>query len=281
MLKSMLFAVLFFSTTLLCAQINFLDAVANGDITVKVKSLGGISNKCLSLTFEKTSKKNLKIIIPAGYLFEAADSTTQDILTLENTIFTLSQPKQFIKIGGFCAEAHNSSPSANENFDTGKKVSGNLLKLAEYLNSKQLYRESSAQMAVWAVTDSFDVASITHPGILAFTCQLLNVPLPSYKAKYEVRNAPSTPAHRAPIVEPTPFAYEGNFEHQSNVACKVSVYMVNEQGETVRTMFADREHLPGWAKYSFYFKTTRLPKGSYEIVFAVDGKVTKKIKVRY
>jgi hypothetical protein len=281
MLKSIVFLVLLsINANFLSAQISFLDALAEGDISVKVKSLGGASGQCLALTFEKNNKKPIKLLIPAGCIFEANDSTSQDIITVENTIVTLTQPKQFLKINGYCAEARHSSPLKDELFDTGKKSTGALLKLAEYLQEKKLHRHESVQLAIWAVTDSFDVASITHPGMLAFTCQLLSVPLPAYRAKYELRpNTPNRP--RAPIVEPAPFAYEGNFEHQSNVACKVSVYMVNKQGEKVRTMFEQRDHLPGWAKYSFYFKTTKLPKGEYEIIFAVDEKPTKKIKIKY
>jgi hypothetical protein len=281
MLKSIIFLVLLSTTAnFLSAQINFFDAIAEGDITVNVKSLGGASGQCLSLTFEKTTKKPIKLLIPAGCIFEAKDSTSQDIITVENTIFTLTQPKQFLKINGYCAEARHNSPTKDEQFASGKKSAGALLKLAEYLQEKKLHRHESVQLAIWAVTDSFDVAAITHPGILAFTCQLLGTTLPAYRAKYEVR--PNTPTQtRTPMVEPAPFAYEGSFEHQSNIACKVSIYMVNKHGEKVRTMFEQRDHLPGWAKYSFYFKTTKLSKGEYEIIFAVDEKPTKKIKISY
>ena len=273
------FICLVFSGPLLNAQkaILFTDALRDGQITFTVKSQGGHSGQCLSVHFEKMTDKPLRLSIPAGHIFEPKDSTYQNIIIVKNEEFTLTKTKQFVRINGLCAQSGDASPAVFAMFELGKMAEGNLLKMAVYIAEQRLWNESDAQYAIWCMSDSLPVASISHKGLLSTACQLLGQPLPQYKLNYPT--APPTSRTRQPVLEKTPFSAEGAFEYQSNTEKEISVYVLNEAKERVRTVFEGQRHLPGWAKYSFYFKTTQLPPGKYEVVMYADKQPVKKIKI--
>ena len=280
--KPFLLLLFFFFSHFAGAQkaITFTQAIAEGKVEVTLKSVGGHSGRCIAVHFEKKTDKSLKIIIPAGHVFQPADSAYQQIIAIKSEEFVLTKPKQFIKIQGLCAQSHHASPSSTAPFLVGSMAVGNLLQMAEFIASNKLWNVNDAQYAIWSITDSVDVASIGHKALQQKACELLGVPLPEYKAKYNI-TPPAPSARPRPVLERTPFSYEGAFEYRSNTEVEIAVYVEDTSGTRVRTIFEHQKHLPGWAKYSFYFKTTKLKKGIYWVVLYADDQVVKKIKIKY
>lgn len=268
----------------------FTDALAQGLIAVEVKGLGGHTGQCIAVHFERLKDKPLKIKIPAGHIFEAADSTTQNIISVKEEVFTLTAKKQFIRMQGFCAESGDSGPFNQETFHLGKMAVGNLLKMAQFIADKKLWNESDAQYAIWCMSDSLRVESLSHPGLLNMACQLLGQPLPSYKINYpKIATAPPTPRQpnqprprRQPVFEKKPLSVEGVFKYEAKQDTKISVYVENTAGEKVKTIFEQQPQQAGVSgKYTFSFQTTKLPPGVYEVVLYAGEVPVKKIKVNY
>jgi hypothetical protein len=283
-----LLLIFFFIGWLLPAQepLTFTEAIAQKKVLLSaVKGLGGHTGQCISVHFERLTDEPLKLKIPAGHIFEASDTTVQNIITVKDEIFTLTKKKQFVRVHGLCSEAGDSGPMADEVYTVGQSATGNLLKMAQFIAEKRLWDHAEAQYAIWCMSDHLRVAGLSHPGMQQMACQLLGQPLPSYRINYDRSGQRTTVANsttrRQPVFEKKPLSVEGSFEYQSNQTKKISIFVRNSAGERVRSIFDNQEHLPGYAKYSFFFKTTQLPEGKYEVVLEADGQFVKKITVEY
>jgi hypothetical protein len=276
--------------------LNFKDALAEGKVLVTVKSQGGHTGKCISVHFERLTDKPLRVKIPAGHIFECVDSAYQNIVVVKSEEFTLNNKKQFIKVEGLCCEASNGSPFQNAVYQIGQLATGNLLKMAEFISDKQLWTVGDAQTAIWCMTDSIQPAGISHPALQGMACQLLGVPIPEYKMKYTASTTGSASSastgsatnastvRRAtprPVLEKKPLSVEGDFSYYTKEDTEISVLVKNEAGDTVRTIFDHQKQSIGMAKYSFYFKTSKLPPGNYEVILYAGDVAKKKIKVKY
>jgi hypothetical protein len=278
---------LLFQQSVIAQVLNFKDALAEGKVLITVKSQGGHSGKCISVHFERLTDKPIRIKIPAGHVFECADSAYQNIVIVKSEEFTLNNKKQFIKVEGLCCEASNGSPFKNAVFHIGQLATGNLLKMAEFISDKQLWTVGDAQTAIWCITDSIQPAGISHPALQSMACQLLGVAIPEYKMKYSAStgSVTSAPVGRRvvppPVIEKKPLSVEGDFSYYTKEEVEVSVLVKNEAGDTVKTIFDHQKQSMGMAKYSFYFKTTKLPLGNYEVILYANEVAKKKIKVKY
>ncbi len=262
----------------------FTQALAEGKILVSVKSQGGHSGQCISVHFERLTDDPIRIQIPAGHIFECADSAYQDIIVLKSEEFALKAKKQFIRLNGVCAEASHGSPIKEMAYQLGKMAQGNTLKMAEYIAGQKLWAHEEAQLAIWCMTDSMNPAGLRHPGLLSTACQLLNISKPEYKVNYARPTAPPPPrrvARPRPVMTREPLSVEGDFIYHTNDSTLISVLVLNEKGDTVRTIFDQYPHPPGQGKYSFFFKTTKLPPGNYEVVLYDRNRPKKKMKVKY
>jgi hypothetical protein len=289
-------ALLSWQTALSAQTLNFKDALAEGKVLISVKSQGGHTGKCISVHFERLTDKPFRVKIPAGHVFECVDSAYQNIVVVKSEEFTLNNKKQFIKIEGLCCEASNGSPFQNAVYHIGQLATGNLLKMAEFISDKQLWTVGDAQTAIWCMTDSIQPAGISHPALQGMACQLLGVPIPEYKMKYSTSTGSASSAsttgsasnastvRRAtprPVLEKKPLSVEGDFSYYTKEDTEISVLVKNEVGDTVKTIFDHQKQSIGMAKYSFYFKTTKLPQGNYEVILYAGDVAKKKIKVKY
>jgi hypothetical protein len=282
-MRPLLLSILISLTTVLSAQdaLLFTEALAQGKILVTVRGVGGHTGQCVSVHFERLTDKTITVKIPAGHVFEPTDSTQQNIVVLKSAELVLDAKKKFIKIYGACSQSHDASPATGAMFHLGKIAEGNLLKMAQFISDKKLYNEADAQFAVWCMTDSLDPASITHPGLLNMACQLLAIPLPQYKVNYPKSTTATPTARPRPTFVKQPLSFEGVFEYQTNTEKDICVYVQDTAGIKVRTIFEHQKQPPGWAKYSFSFKTTKLPPGIYWVILFADDKAVKKIKIKY
>ncbi|MBK8555313.1 MAG: hypothetical protein IPL65_05845 [Lewinellaceae bacterium] len=276
-----LLLLLFLFPIFLSAQTEYTlqDALDKEQIKLRVDGAGGHSGQSLVLHIERLAKRAIKVRIPAGLVFEPADTNLQALVVVKEELIALENPKVFFKVWGVCSEAHDRSPGEGDVFTPGELAAGALLKLTQYISDNKLYRDGDAQSAVWAVTDAYPIATIQHKGLLATTCQLLGQPLPEYKINTSAATRPARPREVAMQYEP--LSVEGNFEYQTNTEKIINVYVIDSTGNKVRSIFENQRHPPGWAKYSFYFKTTKLPRGTYEVCLDDGEKIVKKIKVTY
>ncbi len=282
-----LFTVFFSGSAFSQKKLTLAEAISQNLIRLEVDATGGHSGQSLALHFEKLTKKPLEIRVPAGQVFVAGDSTSQNLMAVREEIFDLKNEKTLLKIYGLCIEATDGSPYQKEKFSLGKMASGALLTVAEFISKNKLQANYNAQIAIWCVTNGRPVASIGHKGLLALTCQALGVPLPEYRIVEEprretvVNHVLPTVVHRPPAEVYKPFRVEGEFDFQSNTDRVVNVFVFNSAGEKVKTLFANHHFRAGRGKLKFVFETSKFPRGEYEVCLHDGEKVVKKIKVKY
>jgi hypothetical protein len=289
MRKSVIFFFLFAILPLIshaAAYTPLAEALKKGLIEVSIVSLGGHSKQCVQVQVTRIGSTPCKISIPAGHVFEPADSSTQNIIVVREELFTLSRPKMTLEVWGLCAEPSDASPTAKEAFLPGKMAGGVLQKMAEYLSKSGLYIESDAQTAIWAMVDSMHTPGIGHKGLLSAACQILGKPLPEYsikrlKSRSSPTPVPATP-RRVPAYVPEPMQVEGRFQYESQKDVIVSAFLQDSSGQKIKTFFEAQKQSTGIkATYHFEYKTTKLKPGTYTVVFYVDDRPAKKIIVRY
>jgi hypothetical protein len=109
-----------------------------------------------------TNKTNyqLEIEVEAGSIFASADEAVQDLMVTKSEIFALKPRGNYtINLFTMCIQSHNMSPGKGDLFTYGRQANGDLLDLVKLID-KHKYQNSTAQSAVWAITDGASIADI-------------------------------------------------------------------------------------------------------------------------
>jgi hypothetical protein len=257
------------------APIPIQTALAQKSIRLRMETQTG--SRGLTLHIERVGNSALRLVIPAGMLFLPSDTAAQTLINVKEEVFTLNQKKTFIQLKSYCSEAGDMSPSPEDTFQMGNLATGALLKMAEYISKNALYEHQEAQEAIWCITDQHSPASLSHKGLLTTACQLLNTPLPEYK----VKTAPIVEVPRRPVQPPTPMEIEGVFTYEAKDSCVLSLAVFNDKNEKVKVFYENMAYPPSKIKYKFSWKTTKMPRGTYEVRLLDRDRLLKKMVVRY
>lgn len=257
------------------------EAIKKGLLTVSAEGNGGHTGECLALHLRNKSKKKLEVRIPPGQIFEAGDSSLQNLMvSMEERLFVESGATAVRKLFGFCIEASNGSPRPGSVFNIGKLAEGNLLKMANFLNENKLHNHPSAQNAVWAVTDADRLEGIGDPTLTKFLADMLGKPMPEYHIRYQTppqdRQLPGQPANWREA-----FAMNGLFYYDLAADKQVDFGLYNEAGELVHTLFKNRLQKRGSHKFRFEFEVRGLPKGKYFARLTSRGGVIKELAMEF
>ena len=266
----------------LSAQVlDIADAVRKGYLSVSAEGAGGHDGECLKLNLKNKSKKKLEVRVPAGQIFEAGDSSLQNLMvSKEESFFVESGASRIAKLFGFCIEANDGSPGENSIFKMGKLAEGNLLKMAKYLSDNHLHQNPSAQYAVWAVTDADRLEGIGDPTLTKFVADMLGKPMPEYHIEYQAppqdRLLPGQPANWREA-----FTMNGLFYYDLANDQQVDFGLYNEAGELVHALFKNRLQKRGSHKFKFEFEIRGLPKGKYFARLTSRGGTLKELAVEF
>lgn len=257
------------------------DAIKKRLVSVTATGMGGHSGQCLQLQLRNLSKKKLEISVPAGQIFEAGDSSLQNLMVSKAESFMVESGKSSTrKLFGFCVEASDGSPGENSLFKMGKLAEGNLLKMANYLNENHLHDHPSAQYAVWAVTNADRLEGIGDPVLTKFVADMLGKPMPEYQIQYNAppqdRQLPGQPANWREA-----FAMNGLFYYDLATDKQVDFGLYNEAGELVHSLFKNRLQKRGSHKFRFEFEIKGLPKGKYYAKLTSQTGVIKELAMEF
>ena len=270
------------SNGILNAQVlDIAEAIKKGFLTVSAEGSGGHSGECLQLHFKNKSKKKLEVRVPAGQVFEAGDSSLQNLMVVKEESFLVESGASRVgKLFGFCIEASDGSPGDGSVFKLGKLAEGNLLKMAKYLNDNKLHEHPSAQYAVWAVTDADRLEGIGDPALTKFVADMLGKPMPEYHIQYQTppqdRQLPGQPANWREA-----FAMNGLFYYELSSDKHVDFGLYNESGELIHSLFKSRLQKRGHHKFKFEFEIRGLEKGKYFARLTNGGNVIKELAVEF
>lgn len=162
-MKNLIFLILFsflLNQTAFSAKVKLADAISKHQITVEVIGNGGYNGK--SLNMKATNKTNypLEIEVEAGSVFASADESVQDLMITQSETFALKpRASHTANLFTMCIQSHNMSPSLGDLFTYGRKANGDLLELAKLIDEND-YQNSTAQSAVWSITDGGSITDI-------------------------------------------------------------------------------------------------------------------------
>jgi hypothetical protein len=281
MLKTTLSLYLLFLLQIAYAQtdVSLQDAIDQQLISVKVMAEGGTRGQSICLLVEKLKGKACRVLIPAGQLFYPSDTAMQTFINVHDEHLVLDQSKEKKRLFALCAEATDAAPGQGQAFAVGELAKNSALKIAQYLSEQGLFDHAEAQYAMWAATNQYPVASIAHQGLLNFTCQTLGLAVPEYRI---VQDAMPDAAAGQRALRYKPMRIEGKFTFQDTTARTLTVVLLDEQGEVVRTIIPERPYDAGVKKtFTYQFKTDMLAFGKYQVCLRADHQSVKCIEVEY
>ena len=251
-----------FRTTV--SPIDLNEAIEKGLIELEALGAGGHSGECLKVKLKNLQKKDLEITIPAGMVFEANDSSLQNLMIVkEETLLVEKGKTRIAKLHSYCVEAWDGSPGEGTPFRLGKMAVGNLLAFAQFLSAEKHYNNEYAQNAVWAVSDEDRLENIGDPALAKHVAKLLGKPEPQYNVKYKQpdvsRMLPGTPVRQMQEA----LSMNGLFYYTLATDKIVNFELYNEEGEMVHALFKNRRQKRGYHKFRFEFEISNLPKGKY------------------
>lgn len=141
-------------------QISLEQALEQKLVRIALQGNGGYRGECLKVLVENLSPAALSVKIPAGQIFASEDTSVQDlIVTQEELLVMAPKERKTRNLLTMCTQSFNMSPSKGEKFRLGPLAVGGLLTLAQKISRKG-YQNSTAQSAVWSLSNQESVRSI-------------------------------------------------------------------------------------------------------------------------
>ncbi len=227
----------------------------------------------------KNLKSGVTIRIDNGLIFNAIDTSFQDIVVTQQLITELKPGQsKTLEIYGMCIKEHNSAPADKVTYKAGSVTGGDLKKMTLFIEQKKYFNQC-AQQAVWVIRGSRDINDLNGydedgwEDIVKFTASLLNVPVPERPKADDYQRNYYTP--------PTKHVIKGSFEIDWPQECKATVGMFNKQGIIVRELYNNPRHPAGPKKVSFEFDANQYTDPVYDIKMIIDGEVfiEKEVKI--
>lgn len=155
------FFLIFSSFSLQAQEIDFSEALEKKIIRTGIIGNGGHSGKCLKLSLLSRSNSLLKIKIPAGWIFESEDSSTQDLMVMKEQLFVINpRASKTIDLFTMCTQSNNHSPNKGAYFQVGRLAQNYLLKLAQRVSQGSWHNSSTVQSAVWSIANGESIDNI-------------------------------------------------------------------------------------------------------------------------
>jgi len=266
--------------TCLASGISVEEALKKGFVKMHIAGSGGHTGSVIRMKIDNLTARPLELKVEAGRRIDSKDSTEQDLLITKTELFTLG-PRQSkkLKLNGMCCQAHHSSPDSGDGFLVGKMADSNLIKLASYIDKNHWYTESSAQEAVWVLSDNNPMESIsgddaTGKALQQFVSKLTGRALPKYAIRYKETDGTTAFSNKA-------LEISGMFEYDlfSNGVVTFGIY--DKDNKLVEIFFAERLQNKGHYSFKYSYSATGLPSGSYYAKLRVDGQLRKEMKFEF
>ncbi|MFI5202955.1 MAG: hypothetical protein ACHQF2_00545 [Flavobacteriales bacterium] len=249
------------------------DALTQQKIELACTGLGGHSGKSVELTIKNNSGAPLQLRVPQGTLFEASNSSEQNLVVPETELISLAKgEKKKYKVSGFCTELHDMSPDKGSGFSLSRTNDSVLVKLVNYITRHPGLPTGAIQEAIWCVTNGSNVSNICNETpakvkeLREFVCSLT--------AKKDVWY--DTPRER--IVTPerlisnVPTIVTGMLEFEATEIMKVKSEIRDSLGKVI-TANPETMTFPK-GKFHFDFKVTvkGWEKGKYTVIYYTETK---------
>ncbi len=247
------------------------DALKQKRVSSKVMMRYGI-DRGIYLSATNLTKETLSILVPVGFVFQAADSSFQDFIHLDNRTFQLAAyDTQSMFMDAMCIHASRRCPAEDAIFLPTTVASGHLLALTTFALAQKLQNEDGMQSALWAITNDHELTGISNLVLAKFVAQRLGKPLPDYFVNYKTRVEPNLVAETA--LEP--LAITGLFQYTLAADQQVKLDLVDSTGRSVLSdynMVQTMNQTKGRHRFTFTLELTGIARGTYFVkMLAVSG----------
>jgi hypothetical protein len=120
--------------------------------------------ECNIITIKSYVANDLDIIVPAGLILKAHDEEVEDkVVTMTHTINVKALSRKDSKLFAMSINLYKNVPILYTEFEVGAIATGDLLKIAEYIDENN-EQTSSGQAAVWMVSDNAKSSELEQIG---------------------------------------------------------------------------------------------------------------------
>ncbi len=141
-------------------EIKLADAISQKNVKTEFASNGSYHGNCVKLNLENLGNQSLKLIVPAGTMFNPSDDGMQNILVTQEQILVLNpSEKKTGWVKGFCCEATDRCPSKEITFVLSDNKNPKMQKLFSFLKGKQ-FGDDVIQESVWCISNNHEVSNL-------------------------------------------------------------------------------------------------------------------------
>jgi len=261
--------------------VELLAAIEQGQLTLTARALNGLGPETLACGLVNTSKKELRLRVPPGLHFVAADAGAQDLFTFQEQLLVLAPgASRTIRLWGFCMEKHDYVPRSPTAYTCAGRAEKGLAALGDSLQKYPGLAGSYGQAFVWHLSDAEPLpANIeVSPALLRGATNIVAY-LASVSSQALSRVSSSATAH-APRIKT--FARRVPLLYHSPTAQVATLQVCNAQGQRRYDLFTNRRLTPGVLRYTFGMNETVDAASQPVYVFRLvdaQGKLLKEMRV--
>jgi hypothetical protein len=260
---------------------DMLTAVAQGQLTVTTQALNGLGPETLACGLVNTGPKELRLRVPPGLHFVAADAGAQDLFTFQEQLLVLAPgASRTIRLWGFCMEKHDYVPRPRTVYTCAGRAEKGLAALGDSLQKYPGLAGSYGQSFVWHLSDAESLPAVIEvsPGqlrgatnIVAYLARVSGQALSRVRSSAEsLGPRVKTFARRVPLL------------YHSPTAQTVTLQVCDAQGRRRYDLFSERRLTPGVLRYTFGLNETVAADNHPVYVFRLvdtQGRLLKELRV--
>ena len=240
------------------------DALAKKMVTCRYNSNGQYSGESVELSITNLTGTPLQISIPVGTVFKPNDEGDQDLIVVEQQVIALNGKSTGNQtLDGFCMEANDHAPAAENGMKLSKTTNPKLKELATFLNGKG-YDSDMIQSAVWIVSNDHSIGDIDQDSekgkaLRTYLSTLTGQKDPWYETTREHVVRPDR------VIENNPVSVNGKIQFVSDGKIKIHEVVQKADGEVKNTSSEIEFPRAGKWNYQFTLTVKGWEKGNYEV----------------
>lgn len=229
--------------------------------------------KCIQMELTNLTLQHFKVKLSIGQQLVPSDTSIQNMMVTQGHIFAFNPHKKRKEyVNAMCIQKHDGSPNKSMDFTIGSMSNGHLLGIAQ-LVEKYKYYNSSAQKAVWCISDGQNINTIHNTdSVMEYRLQKFVSVATGQKMPKRYRKA------EKPRLRPSTNTV--TFEWGTDKTYKTSLVVLNMRNKPVKVILKGKMLPAGYHSYEILLSTADLPKGHYKVVLYINNKPQMNRKVQ-
>ncbi|WP_020528728.1 hypothetical protein [Flexithrix dorotheae] len=217
------------------------EAISKKLVQVKIKGKGCYRGECLEIVVTNKSSYRLNLAVEPGSIFLSDNDWVQDLIVVKRLAFKLNPnaTASFV-LETMCTQLKNAGPDTDELYHLGTLAKGYLLQLTKLIDAEN-YQTSTAQSAVWAITDGNSIGEIygQDTTMVKELCKVVS----------EATGQPCTGKNLQPRNHSITSIKTSLECLIPDYAENLSLTMYDENGNRIRSYFSEKDLQPGFYQF--------------------------------